>query len=164
MMAWRAGAFLIWLAAAAWSAPQAAGPDSLFGTVSLRKTGEQGRLINLSATQDQYDRRIVQWTTRSKVRDMKNDEVEEIIWPLPRGYDPRRDLYRPHEYPKHRWAMVVDLRRCIQEQGCTDCIQACHKTHNVPDFGNPKDEVNEAFSHLKIGEMVGFRAEEPKRE
>ena len=35
--------------------------------------------------------------------------------------------------------MVVDLKKC--KEGCTDCIDACHKTHNVPDFGNPKDEV-----------------------
>jgi len=40
-----------------------------------------------------------------------------------------------------RWAMVVDLRACLHEDGCRDCIAACHRAHNVPDFGNPKDEV-----------------------
>jgi molybdopterin-containing oxidoreductase family iron-sulfur binding subunit len=40
-----------------------------------------------------------------------------------------------------RWAMVVDLQACRKEQGCRDCIESCHKVHNVPDFGNPKDEV-----------------------
>jgi molybdopterin-containing oxidoreductase family iron-sulfur binding subunit len=40
-----------------------------------------------------------------------------------------------------RWAMVVDLQACRKEEGCTDCIKACHATHNVPDLGNPKDEV-----------------------
>ncbi len=38
-----------------------------------------------------------------------------------------------------RLAMVVDLKKC--KEGCTDCIDACHKAHNVPDFHNPKDEV-----------------------
>lgn len=42
---------------------------------------------------------------------------------------------------KNRWAMVVDLNKCLVEEGCTKCINACHKTHNVPDIGNPKDEI-----------------------
>ena len=50
-----------------------------------------------------------------------------------------------------RWAMVVDTRKCLREHGCTDCITACHSVHNVPDFGNPKDEVKwvwkEQFEH-----------------
>jgi molybdopterin-containing oxidoreductase family iron-sulfur binding subunit len=50
-----------------------------------------------------------------------------------------------------RWAMVVDLQACLKEEGCRDCIQACHQVHNVPDFDNPKDEVKwiwkEPFSH-----------------
>ncbi len=40
-----------------------------------------------------------------------------------------------------RWAMVIDLKKCRKESGCTDCIKACHHVHNVPDLGNPKDEV-----------------------
>ncbi len=50
-----------------------------------------------------------------------------------------------------RWAMVIDLKKCRQDQGCTDCVTACHQAHNVPDFGNPKDEVKwiwkEQFDH-----------------
>jgi [DsrC]-trisulfide reductase subunit O len=38
-----------------------------------------------------------------------------------------------------RWAMVVDVKKC--PDGCRDCIDACHLTHNVPDIGNPKHEV-----------------------
>ena len=38
-----------------------------------------------------------------------------------------------------RWAMAVDPLKC--PAGCTDCITACHTVHNVPNFGNPKDEV-----------------------
>ena len=36
---------------------------------------------------------------------------------------------------------MVDLNACREEDGCRDCIDACHRVHNVPDFGNPKDEV-----------------------
>jgi len=40
-----------------------------------------------------------------------------------------------------RWAMVVDVRACLQNDGCTDCIEACHHAHNVPDLGSTKEEI-----------------------
>jgi [DsrC]-trisulfide reductase subunit O len=38
-----------------------------------------------------------------------------------------------------RWAMAVEMGKCPAD--CRDCITACHLEHNVPDFGNPKDEI-----------------------
>ncbi len=40
-----------------------------------------------------------------------------------------------------RWAMVVDLRKCLVKEDCRLCIDACHNSHNVPNFDNAKDEV-----------------------
>jgi len=63
----------------------------------------------------------------------------------------------PQESPLagKRWAMVVDLKKCRQQHGCEDCKIACHQTHNVPDLGNPKDEVKwiwkESFEHALHG-------------
>lgn len=49
-----------------------------------------------------------------------------------------------------RWAMIVDPSKC--PAGCVDCIAACHTTHNVPDFGNAKDEIKwiwrDDFPHI----------------
>jgi len=106
--------------------------DSLFGTVRLRKTGERGTLTYLSSTQEQQGRGIVRWTTPEELRARTKNDIEDVIWPGPRGYDPRRDLYAPHEYPEHRWAMVIDLDRCI---GCGACTVACYAEKNVPVLG-----------------------------
>ncbi len=50
-----------------------------------------------------------------------------------------------------RWAMVVDLKTCREYPDCNACIDACHQTHNVPDYPNPKDELKwiwkEHFGH-----------------
>jgi len=50
----------------------------------------------------------------------------------------------PQESPltAKRWAMIIDLRKCWEQgEDCHKCINACHLTHNVPSFLNPKDEV-----------------------
>ncbi|MCL0046519.1 4Fe-4S dicluster domain-containing protein [Dehalococcoidales bacterium] len=40
-----------------------------------------------------------------------------------------------------RWAMVINLNACLAKDGCVDCIDACHRYHNVPYFPNPKHEI-----------------------
>lgn len=40
-----------------------------------------------------------------------------------------------------RWAMVIDARKCLKDEGCTDCIAACDKAHNVPRFTARAHEV-----------------------
>jgi Fe-S-cluster-containing dehydrogenase component len=40
-----------------------------------------------------------------------------------------------------RWAMVIDAQPCRNVDGCTDCIAACHRIHNVPRIADPRHEV-----------------------
>ncbi len=40
-----------------------------------------------------------------------------------------------------KWAMVVDMSKFKTEEDYKRVIDACHSIHNVPDIGNPKDEV-----------------------
>ncbi|MBE3071616.1 MAG: 4Fe-4S dicluster domain-containing protein [Acidobacteria bacterium] len=40
-----------------------------------------------------------------------------------------------------RWAMVVDVKRCQERDGCTACIAACHRVHNVPAIDTRAHEV-----------------------
>jgi Fe-S-cluster-containing dehydrogenase component len=41
---------------------------------------------------------------------------------------------------KH-WAMVVDITKFKSDEDFTRVIQACDSIHNIPDFGNTKDEI-----------------------
>jgi molybdopterin-containing oxidoreductase family iron-sulfur binding subunit len=49
--------------------------------------------------------------------------------------------------------MVVDVKKFVQsgQETLQRCVEACHTVHNVPDLGNPKDEVKwlwpEPFEH-----------------
>jgi molybdopterin-containing oxidoreductase family iron-sulfur binding subunit len=40
-----------------------------------------------------------------------------------------------------RWAMVIDLPKCLQEEDCVKCIEACHRAHNVPAIPEPSHQV-----------------------
>jgi len=40
-----------------------------------------------------------------------------------------------------RWAMAIDLERCAHAGGCTKCIDACHRAHNVPTVTEPGRDV-----------------------
>ena len=41
-----------------------------------------------------------------------------------------------------RWAMVVDLEKCLRDRGCTKCAEVCHKEHNVPNLADSRFNLN----------------------
>jgi molybdopterin-containing oxidoreductase family iron-sulfur binding subunit len=59
-----------------------------------------------------------------------------------------------------KWAMVVDMNKFKDEETIKKAINACHRIHNVPDFGNPKDEVKwiwtESYEHTFPGQEHKF--------
>ena len=65
-----------------------------------------------------------------------------------------------------RWAMVIDLRKCHEQPDCNDCVNACHRTHNVPKWENPKDEVKwiwkESFEHAFHDQEHSYQQESLK--
>jgi Fe-S-cluster-containing dehydrogenase component len=42
---------------------------------------------------------------------------------------------------RQRFAMVLDVRRCADTAGCRACIDACHRSHNVPAMPDRAHEV-----------------------
>jgi len=67
---------------------------------------------------------------------------------------PGQDFTPAKALTANRWAMMVEPAKC--PEGCTVCTAACHAVHNVPNFGNSKDEVKwiwtEPFAAVFPGE------------
>ncbi|MEJ2720586.1 MAG: 4Fe-4S dicluster domain-containing protein [bacterium] len=65
-----------------------------------------------------------------------------------------------------RWAMVIDLNKCHQAEGCQDCVNACNAAHNVPEFPNKKDEIKwiwkEPYDHAFIDQEQEYEKESLK--
>jgi molybdopterin-containing oxidoreductase family iron-sulfur binding subunit len=62
-----------------------------------------------------------------------------------------------------KWGMVVDMTK-MDEHVMDECIQACHRTHNVPKIENPKHEIKwiwkEAYEYTFPGQHHAYAAEE----
>lgn len=62
-----------------------------------------------------------------------------------------------------RWAMVIDVSKFKSEEDYKRVIKACHSIHNVPDLGNPKDEIKwiwtDTYEHVFPGQENQFLPE-----
>ena len=67
--------------------------------------------------------------------------------PTPEGYDPGRDLYPPHDHDGYRWAMIVDMDRCI---GCGACVVACYAENNIGIVGEDRIVEGREMAWLQI--------------
>lgn len=120
--------------------------DDMFGDVSIKHTGKKENIVYTSATRLQYGRNILK-TLSSRDFLSNSFKREQIIYPLQEGYSPKRDLYPGHAHKKHRWAMIVDLHKCI---GCGACGVACYAENNIVVMGQKQVNNGREMAWLKV--------------
>ena len=104
--------------------------------VKVNNTGKKTPLANTDGSPYQFDRGLAQAVEIGKVkRDVRAGVKPHLHLPLPEGYDPKVDFYSYQKQTDIRWAMVVDLDRCI---GCGACQTACNAENNVAVVGKKR--------------------------
>jgi Fe-S-cluster-containing dehydrogenase component/anaerobic selenocysteine-containing dehydrogenase len=122
-------------------------PQAVFAEAKVSKTGRFRKPVYLAPTRSQEGRDLLQHVTLEKLRPLKPGEGTHLIMPLPEGYRKDKDLYQPHFYQKHRWAMAIDLQKCI---GCQACAVACYAENNLPVMGAQFCNEGREMAWLKV--------------
>lgn len=69
----------------------------------------------------------------------------------------------PKALTAKRWGMVIDVSKLKTEDDYKKIMDACHRVHNVPDIGNPKDEIKwiwkEMYEHAFPGQEHEYLTE-----
>ena len=45
-----------------------------------------------------------------------------------------------------QWGMVIDIKKCLNEQVRQACIEACNREHNIPVISDPEEEIKWIWS------------------
>jgi len=122
--------------------------------ITAKATGTSVKLATTSGSRIQHDRKIALQISLQELR-KPTDQGEPglTMWdfpltlPIPEGYDHKRDFYPPHDHEGYRWAMVVDLDRCI---GCSACAAACYAENNIGLVGQERIVEGREMAWLQI--------------
>lgn len=47
-----------------------------------------------------------------------------------------------------QWGMVIDTRKCLDEDLRRACVEACNREHNIPDIPDPEEEVKWIWTEI----------------
>lgn len=47
----------------------------------------------------------------------------------------------PGAFEGKRWALAIDVQKCMDPEVVRACQQVCHQIHNVPQIDNPEEEI-----------------------
>ena len=122
--------------------------------VALKKLDGRFPIAHTDGSFYQHGREIAQSISLKDYNDqMKRGEKPKIRLPLSKGFQKSIDFYPPHEHDQYRWAMVVDLDRCI---GCGACVVACYAENNVPVVGRKELLHQREMSWLRVQRYFDF--------
>jgi molybdopterin-containing oxidoreductase family iron-sulfur binding subunit len=143
--------------------PRSGAPFFTAGPVALKSTGRYIKLAHTDGSRVQHERKIA---LSVNLRNLAYAETHEerglsmweypLVLPLPESYDRKsRDIYPPHPHEDYRWAMVVDMDKCI---GCSACSVACYAENNLGVTGEERVLQGREMAWLQIQ-----RYEDPER-
>lgn len=131
----------------------------IFENASIIKTGE---VYKLASTQEHHSlneefvkdfhriRNIIQEGTLDEYKNnpqFLHEHKHEIF-----------SITEAHEYKNEKWAMSIDLNKCL---GCSECISSCNVENNVPVVGKDQVAKGREMHWMRIDRYYSGTPEEP---
>jgi anaerobic selenocysteine-containing dehydrogenase/Fe-S-cluster-containing dehydrogenase component len=142
--------------------PESGAPLFRAASVSIRKTGRATKVAHTDGSRISHGRKIA---LAINLKDLDHGgphkkgglsmDTFPLTLPLPEGYDRERDIYPVHEHKTYRWAMVVDLDKCI---GCGACAVACYAENNLGVVG-----LKRMIEQREMSWLMVQRYQDPER-
>lgn len=105
--------------------------------VSIKPTDKTTFLAKTQIEESAHERPLVKTISLSQYvsgdHEIKNVEPEK--------------LFPEHDYPEHKWGMVIDLAACT---GCNSCVLSCTAENNIPVVGKEEVAKNRDMQWLRI--------------
>lgn len=127
------------------------------GNYELVSTQEHYPIDDKKFKDIQFKRHIIQeGTYKQYKKDPKfikkqNEEVNKM------GNFP--SMNKEHEYTGVKWAMAIDLNKCI---GCSDCVAACNVENNIPVVGKEEVKRSREMHWIRIDRYYSGTPQDPK--
>ncbi|MBI5240794.1 MAG: 4Fe-4S dicluster domain-containing protein [Elusimicrobia bacterium] len=120
----------------------------LLPDTELQKTGCRTALPFIQRHHKMEGRDIARSITLAKSRQPRLTHSKDLA-----------TLYPPRKFPKHKWAMAVDLSLCT---GCQACAVSCQSENNVPVVGAERVLEGREMHWLRVDRYYEGPAENPK--
>ncbi|MCB9218861.1 MAG: TAT-variant-translocated molybdopterin oxidoreductase [Ignavibacteriales bacterium] len=131
----------------------------IFDNVTLTKTGE---VYKLASTQEHHSlddefvkdlhlkRNIIQEGTLEEYKNnpkFLKEHRHEIF-----------SINEAHEYKNEKWAMSIDLNKCL---GCSECVSSCNVENNIPVVGKDQVARGREMHWIRIDRYYSGTPDEP---
>jgi molybdopterin-containing oxidoreductase family iron-sulfur binding subunit len=121
------------------------------GTYNIVSTQDHHTFDDTLIQDIHYKRNIIQEGTLSQYKKNPNflhEKKHDLV-----------NMYKDFEYKGVKWAMSIDLNKCL---GCSDCVVACNVENNIPVVGKDQVALGREMNWLRIDRYYSGTPENPK--
>ncbi|MFZ1289499.1 MAG: TAT-variant-translocated molybdopterin oxidoreductase [Melioribacteraceae bacterium] len=131
----------------------------IFSGAVISKTGE---IYELASTQEHHSLNDEFVKDFHKIRNIIQEGTLEEYKKNPEFLKEHKheifSITQSHEYKNEKWAMSIDLNKCL---GCSECISSCNVENNVPVVGKDQVSRGREMHWIRIDRYYSGTPEEP---